>query len=77
MKAVIGFLASMAGRVVRGVAGLALILIGFLLVGGAWGWVLAIVGLVVFAAGAFDFCIFAPLFGLPFMGPALRKALNK
>lgn len=77
MKAVLGFLASMAGRVVRGVAGLALILIGFLAVGGIWGWVLAIVGLVVFAAGAFDFCIFAPLFGLPFMGPALRKALGK
>lgn len=77
MKAVIGFLASMAGRVVRGVAGLALILVGFLVVGGIWGWVTAIVGLVVFAAGAFDFCIFAPLFGLPFMGPALRKALGK
>lgn len=67
----------MAGRLARGVAGLALILVGFLLVGGAWGWVLAIVGLVVVAAGAFDFCIFAPLFGLPFMGPALRQALKK
>jgi len=77
MKAVIGFLASMAGRLTRAVAGIALILIGLLLVGGAWGWVLFAVGLVVLAAGAFDFCIFAPLFGLPFMGPALRKALKK
>jgi Inner membrane protein YgaP-like, transmembrane domain len=77
MRAILGFLASMAGRVVRVVAGLALILVGLLAVGGAWGWVLAIVGLAVFAAGAFDFCIFAPLFGLPFMGPALRKALKK
>ena len=77
MKAVLGFLASMPGRVVRAAAGIALILVGLLLVGGTWGWVLAAVGLVVLAAGAFDFCIFAPLFGLPFMGPALRKALPK
>ena len=77
MKGFLGFMASMAGRVVRVVAGLALILVGFLVVGGAWGWILAIVGLAVFAAGAFDFCIFAPLLGQPFMGPALRKALKK
>jgi len=77
MKAVLGFLASTAGRMVRAVAGLALLLVGLLAVGGTWGWILAIVGLVVFAAGTFDFCLFAPLFGLPFMGPALRKALKK
>jgi hypothetical protein len=77
MKAAIGFLASMAGRLVRAVAGIALILVGLLVVGGTWGWVLFAIGLVVLAAGALDFCIFAPLFGLPFMGPALRKALNK
>jgi hypothetical protein len=77
MEAFLGFMASQAGRLVRGVAGLALILIGFLVVGGIWGWVIAVVGLVVFAAGAFDFCIFAPLFGKPFKGPALREALKK
>jgi len=77
MKAVLGFLTSMAGRVVRGVVGSALVFFGALFVGGAWGWLLAIVGLVVFAVGALDFCILAPLFGLPLSGPALRKALKQ
>jgi hypothetical protein len=34
------------GEVIRTIAGLALILIGLLVVGDIWGWVLAIVGLV-------------------------------
>ena len=33
---------------------------------GVWGVILAIVGAVVLAAGALNFCIFAPLFGGPF-----------
>ena len=76
MKGLFGFLASPAGRVVRALAGLALILIGLLAVGGLGGWILAIVGLVPLAAGLFDWCVFAPLFGLPFVGPSLRKALE-
>lgn len=77
MKAVFGFLASMAGRVVRAVAGIVLILVGLFLVKHTGGWILAIIGLVPLAAGVFDFCVFAPLFGLPFVGAALRKALAK
>jgi hypothetical protein len=46
-----------------------------LAVGGVGGWILAIVGLVPLAAGLFDWCVFAPLFGLPFVGPRLRQAL--
>ena len=76
MKGLFGFLASPAGRVVRALAGLALILIGLLAVGGLGGWILAIVGLVPLAAGLFDWCVFAPLVGLPFVGPSLRKALE-
>ena len=77
MKAVLGFLASAAGRVVRAVAGIVLIVVGLALVKGTGGWILAIVGLLPLAAGVFDWCLFAPLFGLPFVGAALRKALAK
>jgi hypothetical protein len=70
------FMASSTGRTVRVVAGLVLILVGFLLVQGIWGWVLAVVGLIPLAAGLFDRCVFAPLFGLPFWGPGLRRAMQ-
>jgi hypothetical protein len=77
MEALFSFLAGFAGRVVRAVAGLALILIGVFLVGGVGRWILVIVGFVPLLAGIFDFCVFAPLFGLPFVGPALRERLEK
>lgn len=76
MNAVFQFLASPAGRVIRAVAGLVLIVVGIVLVKGAGGWILAIVGLVPLAAGLFDRCVFAPLFGLPFVGPSLRQKLE-
>ncbi len=76
MKAAFRFLASPAGRVVRGVVGLALIVVGLAVVGGAIGWILAIIGLVPLVAGLLDWCFFAPLFGLPFGGPRLRQTLE-
>ena len=76
MKAVFRFLASSVGRLVRAVAGLILIVVGIAVVGGVAGWILAIVGLVPLAAGVFDRCVFAPLFGLPFAGPRLRQTLE-
>ena len=76
MKGIFRFLASSAGRVVRAVVGLALIVVGIAVVGGVVGWILAIVGLVPLAAGVFDRCVFAPLFGLPFAGPSLRQKLE-
>ncbi len=75
MKAFFGFMASQAGRWVRVLAGIVLILIGLAAVQGVVGWILVIVGLVPLAAGAFDRCVFAPLFGLPFEGPELRRTL--
>jgi hypothetical protein len=62
--------------VVRIVAGVALILVGLLAIGGVAGWIVAIIGLVPLAAGLFDRCVFAPLFGLPFVGPRLREVLQ-
>jgi hypothetical protein len=76
MEAVFRFLASSTGRVVRAVAGLVLIVVGLAVVTGVIGWILAIVGLVPLLAGLFDWCVFAPLFGLPFAGPRLRDTLE-
>ena len=61
------FMSSLADRLLRFVAGVALIAIGLAVVHGIGGIILAIVGLVVLAAGTFNFCIFAPLFGGPFL----------
>jgi predicted cobalt transporter CbtA len=76
MRGLFRFLASSAGRVVRILAGVALILIGLFVVEGPVGWVLAVVGLVPLLAGIFDFCVFAPLAGLPFVGSKLREELK-
>ena len=77
MNSVFAFLGSMAGRIVRAVAGIILIVLGLVLVRGVGGWILAVVGLVPLAAGLFDFCVFAPLFGKPFQGKDLREAVKK
>jgi hypothetical protein len=77
MKPLFVFLASPSGRGARVVAGVALVLVGLLAVEGALGWVLALVGLVPLLAGLFDFCVFAPLFGLPFVGTRLRQTLQE
>ncbi len=69
----INFLASGWGRIVRIVAGLALIGLGLLSVGGTTGIILAVIGLVPLVAGIFDFCVFAPLFGASFSGKAIRS----
>lgn len=71
MTALIDFMASSAGRLARIVAGLALILVGIAL-GGATQYVLSALGVVMIAAGAFDFCLFAPLAKLPLSGRAIR-----
>jgi hypothetical protein len=65
------FMSSLYGRLLRIVAGIALIVIGLAVVHGTGGIILAIVGLVVLAAGLFNFCIFAPLFGGPFWAKAV------
>lgn len=68
----IEFLASGAGRIVRIVAGIVLVLVGLVVVTDTAGYVIAIIGLVPLAAGLFDFCVFAPLFGKPLSGKAIR-----
>jgi hypothetical protein len=77
MRGLFTFLAGTGGRLARVVAGVILVLVGLFVVEGALSWVLAIVGLVPLLAGVFDFCVFAPLFGLPFVGERLRQALGQ
>jgi hypothetical protein len=62
------FMSSATGRGLRIVAGLALIVLGLTTGSMVWG----IVGLVPLAAGVFDVCLFAPLFGAPLKGAEVR-----
>ncbi|MBX3081898.1 MAG: DUF2892 domain-containing protein [Anaerolineae bacterium] len=65
-------MASTTGRIARIVAGIALIALGLLSLSGTLGIVVAVIGVVPLAAGLFDFCVFAPLFGRPLSGPKIR-----
>ena len=65
------FMAGPIGRLVRVVAGLALVAWGWSLASTA-GWVVMALGAVVFLAGALNLCLFAPLFGAPFLGKDLK-----
>jgi hypothetical protein len=67
------FMASVWGRLLRIVAGIALIVVGLLLVGGTWGIILAIIGAVPLLAGLFDVCLIGALFlGTPLKGSEVR-----
>jgi len=59
---------SAAGQALRIALGLGLIAGGVFGLGGAGGWILAIVGLVPLAAGSAGVCLFAPLLGYTFRG---------
>lgn len=72
---VLDFLGSQPGRIVRIVAGVALVGTGVLL-GNGW-LVLSAVGLLPLAAGVSDRCVLGPLFGLPFVGPKFRQAMAR
>jgi hypothetical protein len=72
MNPFIAFMASTSGRILRIVAGLALVAWGVLGLGGTTGVIVAVIGALPLLAGLFDFCIFAPLFGAPLSGPKIR-----
>jgi hypothetical protein len=66
------FINSTQGRVLRIVAGIALIGIGLAQVGGASGLAIAAVGLIPLAAGVFDACLLAPILSVPWSGAKIR-----
>jgi len=76
MLAFFRFIAGPMGRTVRIIAGVVLIVAGIWWIPGVIGWIVAIIGLVPLVAGVFDWCVFAPLFGLPFGGPSLRQEVE-
>lgn len=67
------FMSNTAGRAVRIIAGLALIVIGLASVGGTGGVILAVVGLVPLGAGVANVCLFGPLLGSDLHGTAKAK----
>lgn len=73
MNPFVKFMASTTGRIVRIVAGIALIVWGLVGLGGTVGIVVAVIGAVPLVAGMFDFCVFAPLFGNPLSGSKIRS----
>ena len=75
MTTFFSFMASPAGRAVRVVAGLVLVVLGALL-GGAW-WLLAAIGLVPLLAGALDVCLLAPLFHRPLRAVDARHTVAR
>ena len=72
MNPFVSFMASGTGRITRVVAGLALIVWGWMGLHGSTGILVAVIGLVPLLAGLLDFCIFAPLFGAPLSGQKIR-----
>lgn len=72
------FMSSMTGRVLRGVVGFIIFLLGVILVSANPWWLVAIViGFVVMTAGLLDLCLFAPLARLPLKGALLRERLAR
>lgn len=65
-------IAGTGGRIARIAAGLGLVGTGVWLVGGTRGTILAVAGLVPLAAGTFDVCLVAPLFGAHVRGQDIR-----
>ena len=72
MNPLIAWMASSAGRVVRIIAGIALVVWGLIGLGGPTGLIIALIGAVPLLAGLSDFCVFAPLFGNPLSGQKIR-----
>ena len=71
------FMSSGMGRVIRIVAGLALILVGLWVVEGTVGIILAVVGAIPLIAGLLDVCFIGALFlGTPLRGDEVRVKIQ-
>lgn len=70
----IEFIGSRPGRLVRALAGLALIAVGIRSHGARR--LVAGIGLVPLAAGACDVCVLGPVVGRPFQGEGFRRSTS-
>jgi uncharacterized membrane protein HdeD (DUF308 family) len=74
------FMASPAGRWLRVIVGVALVIVGVILAfqpaNILFGVIIAVVGLLPLVAGVVDVCVFAPLFGAPLSGPRIRSVTH-
>lgn len=73
MNAIVPFMRSTIGRIIRVALGVYLMYIGFL---GTAGVVVGVIGIVPVLAGFMNFCLLAPLFGFTLMGQK-RHAIAK
>ncbi len=72
------FMSSGMGRVLRIVAGLALVVLGIAFVNGTLGLILIVVGAIPLVAGVFDICIIGALFlGTPLKGAEVRATIEE
>lgn len=69
------FMRSIAGRLLRSAAGIALIVIGLLVVGGTGGMVTAVIGVVPLFAGVITLCLLGPLLRLNCFGRPKSRAV--
>jgi hypothetical protein len=72
MGSFVQFMQGTFGRLLRIAAGLAIIGVGVLLVGGTWGIVLTFVGAIPLLAGLMGICLVAPIFGYDLTGRRLQ-----
>ena len=64
----VSFMKSPTGRALRIALGVLLMIVGINQVGGTLGLLVAAIGVVPIAAGVFNFCLAAPLFGYDING---------
>lgn len=67
----IALMASTAGRWLRVIVGIVLLVGGFCW--GPWGYIASVLGVLLISVGASDTCLFAPLFGRGLNGNQSRR----
>ncbi len=65
MNSLISFMQNIAGRALRVILGLALIYVGFVVIGGTVGAIVAIIGILPIAMGAWGPCLLGFVFKQP------------
>jgi hypothetical protein len=74
MNRFVEFMALPAGRLIRVIAGIGLMVWGLLGVGGTQGYMLAGIGFLPFLTGTLNICVAAPVLGAPLRGSKVNTA---